>query len=77
MGYHPWRIAVTPSGSYVYVGNHGDHTVSVIRTSDNTVIDTISVGAFPRDVAVTPNGSYVYVSEGGYDAVSVIGKSGN
>ncbi len=37
-----------------YVANFIDDTVSVIRTSDNTVIDTIPVGDGPYAVAVMP-----------------------
>ena len=36
-------------------------TVSVIRTSNNTITDTVSVGPSPTGVAITPDGAYVYV----------------
>jgi YVTN family beta-propeller protein len=73
VGDHPDGIAVTPNGSYVYVANAYDDTVSVIQTSDNTVVDTITVGDHPDGIAVTPNGSYVYVANAYDDTVSVIG----
>ena len=73
----PFGIAVTPNGSYVYVTNAYDDTVSVIRTSNNTVKDTISVGMSPRNAAVTPNGDYVYVTNADDDTVSVIRTSDN
>jgi YVTN family beta-propeller protein len=41
-------VAVTPDGNYVYVTNFNDATVSVIRTSDNSVTDTINTGTVPR-----------------------------
>jgi YVTN family beta-propeller protein len=50
-----------------------DDAVSVIQTSDNTVIQTISVGRAPHCLAVTPDGSYVYVANYGDDTMSVIG----
>ena len=40
-------MAVTPDGDDVYVANSVNHTVSVIRTSDNAVSDTIFVGDSP------------------------------
>ncbi|MGD9008484.1 MAG: hypothetical protein PVG41_11215, partial [Desulfobacteraceae bacterium] len=42
VGKGPMQIAITPNGDYAYVTNQNDHTVSVIRTSDNVVIITIS-----------------------------------
>ena len=73
---HPVGVAVTPNGSYVYVTNYHSDTVSVVQTSDNTVVDIISVGDFPRGVAVIPNGRYVYVANGFDNTMSVIGFSG-
>ncbi len=72
VGDHPFGVAVTPNGSYVYVTNFNDNTVSVIQTSDKTVIATISVGEGPRYLAVTPNGSYVYVANSNAETLSVI-----
>ena len=36
--------------------------VSVIKTSTNTVVDTVAVGSQPEGVAITPNGSDAYVT---------------
>ena len=49
-----------------------DNKVSVIRTSDNTVVATIKVGEWPWGIAMTPSGEYVYVSSIADDTVSVI-----
>jgi len=62
-----------PNGSYVYVVNGYDSIVSVIQTSDSTVIDTISVGDSPIGIAIMHNGSYVYVANHWDDMVSVVG----
>ncbi len=67
---------VTASNT-AYVANFNDDTVSVIRTSDNTVIDTITVGARPFGVAVKPDGAAVYVANANGDTVSVIRTSDN
>jgi YVTN family beta-propeller protein len=44
--------------------------VSVISTSTNTVIDTISVGINPTGAAVSPDGNTVYVAAVGCDLCS-------
>lgn len=60
----PGGIAVTPDGNYVYVAINYEGIVRVIRTSDNTVVDTIDIGGDSRyDVAITPNGEFVYVTD--------------
>ena len=78
VGYNPMGISVTPNGDYVYVSNYGDNpgTVSVINTSDNSVID-IQVENNPVGISVTPKGDYVYVSNFASDSVSVIRTSDN
>ena len=41
-------------GAFAYVTNNGSDNVSVIRTSDNTVVATVAVGSNPQNVAVAP-----------------------
>ena len=81
LGNDPAGVAVSPDGNTVYVTNHFDGTVSVIQTSDNTVVGSaIAVGPSPQAVAVTPDGSKVYVvnnNSGGAGTVSVIQTSNN
>lgn len=63
VGNTPYYTVVTPDGAHVYVANVVDKTVSVIQTSDNTVIATVNVPAFglgPTDLAITPDGLNVY-----------------
>ncbi|MEO0228367.1 MAG: beta-propeller fold lactonase family protein [candidate division WOR-3 bacterium] len=62
------------NGKYVYVTNAGSDNVSVIRTSDNTVVATIPVGDCPFGVAALPNGNYLYVANFLSHNVSVIGR---
>ena len=73
----PAGAAVTPDSAFVYVTNVISNTVSVIDTSTNTVIDTVTVGGGPRGVAVTPDGASVYVANEMSDTVSVIDTSTN
>ena len=55
--------------------NASDGTVSVIRTSTNTVVATIGVGTNPIGVAFTPDNNYAYVTNAGSNNVSVIAKA--
>jgi YVTN family beta-propeller protein len=61
VGNNPTGIATTGEGAYVFVANSADDTVSVIRTSDNRVIHTLSVTENPYGVAAPANGRFVYV----------------
>jgi len=51
----------------------------IIRTSDNTVVDTISIDNQPIFIIIAPNGSYVYTSNAspGYATMSIIQTSDN
>jgi YVTN family beta-propeller protein len=65
VGTGPIGIAGTPDGRYVYVANYTNGlvgTVAVIRTSDDTISDRITVGRGPWGVAVGAQGAYVYVT---------------
>lgn len=48
------------------------NTLSVIQTSDNTVVGSIPTGSGPGLVAVTPSGDYLYVTNYSGNTVSVI-----
>jgi len=65
----PFNIVISSNGEYAYVTNFGNNnfspvgtTVSVIRISTNTIVDTITLGIQPCGIAITPDGSYAYVS---------------
>lgn len=45
-------LAITPDGALVYVTNNGDSTVSVIDTSMNAVVHTVTVGSNPAGIAI-------------------------
>ena len=60
VGINPIGVAITPDGSDAYVTNEVSNTVSVIKTSTNTVVKTVHVAIDPTDVAITPNGSEAY-----------------
>src|SRR5690348_13476537 len=51
-----------PSGGFAYIPNQIDHTVSVVDTGSNTVINTITVGGTPSAAAVNAPGTRVYIT---------------
>lgn len=80
VGLAPASLAITPDGKFVYVinyvnGNPDTGTISVIRTRDNRVVDTI-YGLFgPFSIAITPNGRFAYVTNFGSNNFTPIGKT--
>jgi YVTN family beta-propeller protein len=59
----PLFAAAHPSGEYVYVASPSTGNVYVIRTSDNTVVDSVFVGGAPATIEANPNGINLYVSD--------------
>ena len=55
-----------------YIANLDSNDVSVIDTSNDTVLATVPVGNSPFGVAVKPDGTRVYVTNDGDNTVSVI-----
>jgi YVTN family beta-propeller protein len=70
----PKAIAVTPDGKDVYVANSLSNTVSVVATSTNRIVHTISSPhlSAPTGVAISPDGKTAYVSNHGSGTVSKI-----
>ncbi len=56
----------------IYVGNSKDNTVSVIDSSTNKVIKTISVPDNPEGMAISLNDKIVYVGSASTSSVSLI-----
>ncbi|HEX3430217.1 MAG TPA: YncE family protein [Rhizomicrobium sp.] len=68
----PYRDAVAPDGSKLYVGLSGgtsdaSNTVYVIDTSTNTITGTVPVGYSPYGMAVSPDGTKLYVVINDFD----------
>jgi YVTN family beta-propeller protein len=57
----------------LYVGSRFDHSLTVINTTTNTVVETLSPGNEPIGVAVNPLMDRVYVGNFGANTISVIG----
>jgi YVTN family beta-propeller protein len=68
-------LAITPDGRNLYVSQLND-TISVIDTSTNQVIDTISTND-PRQIAISPDGEFLYVTNLNSNTVKIISTSSN
>ncbi|MBA3238138.1 MAG: YncE family protein [Parachlamydiaceae bacterium] len=78
----PLGIAITPNGLYAYVtcrSNLQFNSVSVIETTNNTLLTTIGVGndQGPYGIAITTDGLYTYVANYDGNSVSVINTTSN
>ncbi len=85
VGVQPNKILLSPDESRLYVANGDTDSVSVIDTSSDKVVQTISLsrpgdkykGANPNSLALSPNGETLYVTLGGENSVAVVNlKSG-
>ena len=73
----PWGIAFDPVNERMYVANTAGDTVSVIDTTTNEVIDTITVENGPAFLAYEPINRDIYVTSVDENTVSVIDTSTN
>lgn len=79
VGAEPWHPTYSPDGRYVYFGNLGANTVTVVDASSWTVAAVISGDGLsePHGIAVTPDGERLFVSnrnvKGAYSAREALG----
>jgi YVTN family beta-propeller protein len=78
--YLPYATAISHDGSYVYVANRGNYTVSIIDTADDDytpdyTIERELLGSIPYAIAVSPVEHIVYVVNNGSGTVSIIDTS--
>jgi len=81
-GANPDGVLLNQSQSLLYVANAGSDTVSVINTSNDTVVSTILLrppgfqdvpgSSTPTGLALAPNGNTLYVSLGDSNSVAVL-----
>jgi YVTN family beta-propeller protein len=78
VGLAPAALDISPDGKFVYVvnyvdGNPGTGTMSIIKTSNNTVVDTITGFSGPFAIKICPDGKYAYVTNFGSNNFNPIG----
>ena len=79
-GLHPSALALSPTGSLLYVANANSDSVSVIDTQAGKVIATINaritpkapIGSAPNALALSPDGKTLYAANGADNAIAVI-----
>jgi|GEM_PF-3612196 len=70
-GLWPFRLAITPDGTKVFVANMFSDNISVINASLNRAVAEIGLGHFVHDVVFSPDGRRAYVDLG-WDRLAVI-----
>ena len=58
----PAALAVSPDGRKFYVGDRVNGTVSVVRSSTRTLLNSVASGGLPRSMVASPNGKRLYVA---------------
>ncbi|PAU95937.1 hypothetical protein CK503_01700 [Aliifodinibius salipaludis] len=60
----PWHPVFTPDGNYVYFGNKGAHTITVVDMKSRSVYAVIKGNglAQPHGSAMSADGRYLYIS---------------
>lgn len=78
VGSKPIHIFGDLTSNRIYVANENSNTVSVVDTSNNTVIKDIPVGDFPQYIyGYLSVSDFIYVANLGSDFVSVIDTANN
>ncbi len=80
VGLHPAAVIATPDRKHVLVANANSDTVSVIDTSTDEVVETISTrpaeellfGSAPNALATSADGKTLFVANGTNNAVAVV-----
>lgn len=88
-GSDPVAIAITPSGTFLYVANSGSNNVTAFSIGATGLVGLITPsgantnplstgGTVPKSMAISPNGSFLYVANSGSHNVTVfqIGANG-
>ncbi len=72
-----WVVSTVSAQPYAYVANLGSNNVSVVNTTNSSIVASVTLPFGPTGVGVTPNGSTVYVASQTANTVSAINTSSN
>ena len=80
VGSHPNDMVLSPDGQRLFVANANDNSVSVIRTSDGKVLETIIASLYPdaptgstsNSVAIDAEGKTLYIANADNNCLAVI-----
>ena len=72
VGSHPAHVIVDDKGTYAFVTNGGDNSVSVVDLAQSRVVREIKTGRYPRGLRMSPNGQEIYVANVNDGSISVI-----
>lgn len=57
----PFRLALTPDGGTLYVGDQEDSTLSIVDVAAARVVDRVRLNGVANSIVVSPDGERVYV----------------
>lgn len=80
VGLHPTALAIDPVRPRLYAANTDDDSVSVVDTTGDRVVTTLSLapyagapaGSSPDSLAVSPDGRWLYVANAGNNDIAVV-----
>lgn len=65
VGSNPYSLAISPDGTFAYVGNYSGSSISRINLTTNATDATITLpNNNPREIAFTSNGAFAYICDG-------------
>ena len=65
-------LGVTPNGKELWIATQTTGEITILSTSDHSILERVSVGRSPNWVEFTPDGALAVVSNTGSDDVSIV-----
>ena len=77
VGEFPQALVFNPSNNNIYVANRDSGTVSVIDSTNNTLLENVVVGSEPVALEFNPSNNDIYVANVVSNSVSMIASTNN
>jgi YVTN family beta-propeller protein len=77
VGEFPHALEFNPSNNNIYVANRDSGTVSVIDSTNNTLLENVAVGTEPIALEFNPSNNNIYVANVVSNSVSMIESMNN